>query len=704
MTKEEHHRKFESKQTKIAAYPSIVIGGFVLNQKYPHCCEYHKRVLNFVANWWNSFPNCCTDHKEMAKSGFIQKKDYSYVPEKILTCLAYFEYHLSRKINDDNWFNDIKHYIEHLYFSFGYPAVGFNELLHLIVQYIQHHNPTNWVFPEDRRLALITFFNQKMKEDKQINNKNFELLSSTYYRWLKTVPDIYTFAFFKLLSNGQIPMNLILQKSVYNPYTKKLSTESITNAELVETLCSLTVFVLSNIDTTQVIDNNSKYEAQLLKIKLINEKHKIEQLKLIEEYDESEAQYLNLIEKWLFNENKHFKKLVPELNKLSRLQQPTKNYIPIKEKHSDSNINNQDNIENSNPMSPKIFNDLLHGSLRPWLFDFSDITKLGKKLKSANEFQLDSLQNIKSSLSSLLADFPEYNDLYQNQNKGINFTIPHFNVDVPESYDLPSSFMAKLIESETLRFYNEVLSNKFIIDVAKDTQFQIGHKVLKSILGLIEELRENLKENNIVISPSLTFSNISVFTFVYLHNRLLALYFSIQLHYKDNLQIEFKDEAELYLYKFGVMECPVTLIEQSNTFVNKLGSITPKSIPTSKKLNFDFKGDDTRLKDIVKSLCLQFNFLQDTNSSQKEFIEVFTTKDLKNCNVKIQIACQTNMFTLIQDNLKKLAPNFKDAIIEKSNLFYSQNGTKLTAQNLSKSRKKTNFSEEIKTKMEKIFS
>lgn len=702
MTKEGPFMKFEANEIKISASPTKVIEGFELQEGYPNCCPYHKSILKNITKWWSIFPNCCQEHKEMAASGWMKKEDYSYVPEKILTCVAYFEYHLSKKINDDNWFVDIKHYIEHLLFSFGHPSIGYDKFYHTILHYVEAYKPTDWVFPEDRRTELITYLTRK--EIPEEKNTDLNLLYNVYQKWLKTVPDIYTFSFLKEKTTDKAPLNFFLHKVDYNPYTGFTSSTAITKGELIQTLYNLTKYVLNQIDTPQMLKENIITDAQLFKINLINEKHKLNQLKLVQDYNKSEAKYVKIIKNWLDNEKKYFEEIIPELNKLPNSNQKQINYIPIKEKHSDSNINNQDNIENSNPMSPKIFNDLLHGSLRPWLFDFSDITKLGKKLKSANELQLDSVQNVNSSLSSLLADFPEYNDLFQNQTQDINFTIPHFNVDVPESNDLSSSFIAKLIESETLRFYNEVLSNKYIIDASKDTQFQIGHKVLKSILGLIEELKENLNENNIIISLSLTYSNISVFTFVYLHNKLLALYFSIQHHYKDNLQIEFKDEAELYFYKFGVMECPVTLIEQSNTFVNKLRSITPKSIPTSTKLNFDFKGDDTRLKDIVKSLCLQFNFLQDTNSSQKEFIEVFTTKDLKNCNVKIQIACQTNMFTLIQDNLKKLAPNFKDATIEKSNLFYSQNGTKLTAQNLSKSRKKTTFSEEIKTKMEKIFS
>lgn len=703
MTNEEHLRKFDSKQTKIPASPTKVIEGFELQEGYPNCCPYHKSIFENISNWWNIFPNCCPDHKEMAENGLIQKKDYNYVPEKILTCLAYFEYHLSKKINDDNWFNDIKHYIEHLYFSFGYPAIGFPELLNLIIQYIQHHKPKNWVFPEDRRLALITFFNKEMTKDNQKNQLNFELLSRTYYRWLKTVPDIDTFAIFKQLT-GESHGNLILKKSTFNPYTKKPSTETLTNPELLETLLTLTVYVLSKIDTTQMIHDNSEYNAQLLRVKFMNEKHRIEQLKILEEYDESEALYLNLIEKWLFNENKHFKKLVPELNKLARLQQPLKIYIPIKEKQSDSNINNQDNNDNLITMAPKIFNNLLHGSLRPWLFDFSDIAKLGKKLKSANEFQLDSVHNINSSLSSLLADFPEYNALYQNQTQDIEFTFPHFNVDVPESYDLPSSFMAKLIEAETLRFYNEVLANKYIVDVAKDTQFQIGHKVLKSILGLIEELRENLNENNIMISPSLTFSDISVFTFVYLHNRLLALYFSIQYHYKDNLKIEYKDENEMYLYKFGVMECPVTLIEQTTTTINKAASLKQKSIPTPKKLTFGFNGDITKLKDIVKLLCLHFNFLNETVTTQEQFIEVFTTKDLSNSTSFIWLGCATNLFVEVQKHLQKIALNFTDAALEESNLFKTQNGNFLKAANIAQTRRKSKLKLETVNKITSFFS
>lgn len=188
---------------------------------------------------------------------------------------------------------------------------------------------------------------------------------------------------------------------------------------------------------------------------------------------------------------------------------------------------------------------------------------------------------------------------------------------------------------------------------------------------------------------------------------MLALYFSVQDQYATFLEDAFDDIAEFYMYVLNVSNQPNFELHSNKSmkYRHKIESQEVKS-PASKPkaLSFKFSADQEELKNKVKALCLNVEFLNEGLTTQETFVNTFVSKDLSILTKPIHISCPTNLFPIIQEKLKKYAPNFKDAIIEKSKLFYSINGTQLTAQNISKSRKLGCQATELIAKVNKIFS
>lgn len=307
----------DAKHIRLSASPSGVIEGFEAPQDYPNCCDRHKQALKYVTDWWKEFPDCCDHHKEMAIKHWFNKDDYGYVPEKILTCFLYFEYHVSQKINNDNWFKDINNYIDHLSFSFGHPPVGFHQLTVLMEHFVEYTKPTDWDFSEDRRKTLLDHMRRPVEDNVQKRkNSDLNLLYTIYQKWLKAVPNVAYFSYLKQRTTNKIPMNLFLYEHEHNPYLGMTSSKVRTNSELLQILIDTTKKALSNFDTTQYVKEGLITEAQQLNINLINENHRVKQFELSEEFNKTEIRYIKIVKKWLSNEKKYFKEILPLIQSL----------------------------------------------------------------------------------------------------------------------------------------------------------------------------------------------------------------------------------------------------------------------------------------------------------------------------------------------------------------------------------------------------
>lgn len=139
--------------------------------------------------------------------------------------------------------------------------------------------------------------------------------------------------------------------------------------------------------------------------------------------------------------------------------------------------------------------------------------------------------------------------------------------------------------------------------------------------------------------------------------------------------LEFILEIESVYTKFR-SEIQITSINISN--VNRKNK-------KQKPLSFGFSGDEQLLKRIYHQLILEYgNFIDKKKTTEKEFIEILTSKDLQNTNGIIHLGCQTRQGAYILKKMENSFINLTPSSIEKSKKFNSKFETLIKGDSLSK--------------------
>jgi hypothetical protein len=148
-------------------------------------------------------------------------------------------------------------------------------------------------------------------------------------------------------------------------------------------------------------------------------------------------------------------------------------------------------------------------------------------------------------------------------------------------------------------------------------------------------------------------------------------------------------ELGYYISEFKkVLEVEIDYIKGTKDydFINKFRTSEETQI-TNQYFSFHFIGSDiNKLEKIYFVLTNNLYFINETRTSRKDFIEVLTAKDLSKIKKEIHLGCETTQFATIQKRMEYLFKNFNPTTIEKSGLFFSKKGTKLTASNLYKNK------------------
>jgi len=121
-----------------------------------------------------------------------------------------------------------------------------------------------------------------------------------------------------------------------------------------------------------------------------------------------------------------------------------------------------------------------------------------------------------------------------------------------------------------------------------------------------------------------------------------------------------------------------------------------------KKESFGLKKEYSKeFEFIVKQLTLKINFIDESLSKSEDFIKIMSTDDISSISTKIHFGCETTEVRYIFDKLRIMFTSLTFAKIERSKLFYTEEGNLLTAGNLSASKiEKTKRKKEI----DKVFN
>lgn len=315
-----------------------------------------------------------------------------------------------------------------------------------------------------------------------------------------------------------------------------------------------------------------------------------------------------------------------------------------------------------------IFNEILHGNLRPWLSSSINLPVFKQAVIQVKSKQPVTLTDHVACLKLLLSENEELVKKLSELNliSVDEFRTPHAVIQPLVPVDVITQYYSLLISLETLRLYNQFLIHSENLETEVDIQFQTG-RLLKSLKVMAVQTSEELKEQN---------SHQIVFILSSLRNALLVLFFSIQEQFKSMLPqtISFED--------FVLLE-----LEEDISKVPPLKMISSDSVPIQKtksqKLSFQFKGNNQKLRNVIMQLCLRFELLADHSSQSEESLyNVLISKDIQPGSAKFVIGCETTQFSFIIEKLAPYFNNLNPTSLAASAVFYSKLDRPFTRQNL----------------------
>jgi hypothetical protein len=296
-----HFPRFETKPIKGYETPK----NETTNEVFPYCCGHHKSVYEQASQWYKRFPLCCEEHQKIAKQKWFKKSDFENIPNKIVLQLSYTEYHISERINKNDWYKDITDYIHYNVYSFGQPAIG----VHLYLGYLKIYIESKNDYPKNKIQSIIEYINTYY--EKPNNNTSINILFNTYRKWLKVFP--FEISFFKNMKphfEKQLP--ILKEKPQYNKYLGISKAKIHTKGSLVNVLLNHTNNLLTQINTTTLYEKGLLTEPQKIKLELVlNErKMKLKQGYVNSSKDE-EQRYRKILKEWFADEKRFIDEVTP---------------------------------------------------------------------------------------------------------------------------------------------------------------------------------------------------------------------------------------------------------------------------------------------------------------------------------------------------------------------------------------------------------
>lgn len=186
-------------------------------------------------------------------------------------------------------------------------------------------------------------------------------------------------------------------------------------------------------------------------------------------------------------------------------------------------------------MELSILNNILHGSLKPWLLDTSDKKKFSEWVKMANAISPVTYLKLADKSNLLLSEFPELKTISQQDKpkKDVPIQKLYFEIRQPIFTDSVNRFFSLLIDTETLRFSNMLRIKVSMQNELIDKHFSIN-QALRSVRILAQQSARELRERGGLSFPDAE-STITHSVLFYLKQSLIALFFDIQEQYKTIL-------------------------------------------------------------------------------------------------------------------------------------------------------------------------
>ena len=351
-------------------------------------------------------------------------------------------------------------------------------------------------------------------------------------------------------------------------------------------------------------------------------------------------------------------------------------------------------------MEIKILDSILHGELKPWKLDRPSTKRYIELVRTAKAVSPTTNAELQKQLTTLLADYPPLQKWLATDTTSSNTALQQllYSIDLPSCSTPVTHFYAAVITDETLRVYNSFMQQSVNWNTSIDIPFHTI-RLLNSLKVLTQQTIAELQERGYSTIPDEQSSFIH-FALYYLQHSLIQLYFSIQKVFENNLPLVTTLE-DFYSLDLGLPKAQIIELKESTIAPGK--EVTSIAQSDNKPFSFGFKGDETKLRNLISVLCNHKNLLDEAVTKPDDFIKLLTTKDIKDKAYKIQIGCETNLFQHIADKLKNTSPKFTYANIGKCNYFLTKNGIPIQASLLSNSKSNNPVPKQTKEEIDKFF-
>lgn len=286
-------------------------------EQFPNCCEIHQRMVLELSEWFEKFPNCCKHHSELAANGIISKEQYTGIVEKIIIQFWYTQDCITRKIENEDWFDEITEYIEYTIDSFGFSEIGAGDYRHYLKKWLQNRLNDNL---EKIKLQRIIDFTENYGKVND-SNADLHLLYSTYQKWLKLFPfEISLFAdlkprfesLFEMTEGGLLaihPQLLLSGHIKKNRYSNIVKVEIHTESSFVEALQKLTKYLLSSLNIAELRKQGVINDLTATQLEFCEATLKTKTERITKDYTKGELEYLNTLEEWLGVHKEYFNEI-----------------------------------------------------------------------------------------------------------------------------------------------------------------------------------------------------------------------------------------------------------------------------------------------------------------------------------------------------------------------------------------------------------
>lgn len=298
------------------------VEGYIAPENFPHCCKSHSNMLKIALDKYNEFPNCCEAHKKLNTANWFNKKDFEYLPLKVVTTLSYTRYCIETFIDKSDWYKVITDYIDTVLKDYGQLPDGFGPPvgLELYIGNIQGNIQQSEKISDEQKTKLIEFIQNWGKTGEDVEPLDLNLLIGTYKTWLKDFPfEIPFFSHLKSYFEKQLP--LIESKGETNVYTGMTSYKLTTYKSLLNFLGSITETIISEVNTLVLYEKGLITDIQRTNIDIINASHRFNLKHIKDKPTNGSSQYSKVIKNWFKYEKQYLHELTTALSK----KQPVKN-------------------------------------------------------------------------------------------------------------------------------------------------------------------------------------------------------------------------------------------------------------------------------------------------------------------------------------------------------------------------------------------